>query len=255
MTAVVISQPMYFPWRGMLEQIALADVFVFYDDVQLPYGGGATRGFQTRVQVKNATGWQWVSIPVARVTKETLISEAKITPGPWRRKHLAAFDASYRRAPHYAEVRAEVIEPVLALETDSLSDVCMASMRKVMAYVGLTPPVHVSSELGIGGVDASARVLAHCERFGATDYISGHGAKRYLDHGLFDRAGVRVRYMEYANVPYEQLYGDFLPYVSSIDLLSNVGRDRSRALLTSPAVYWRDLGDVPERPDDEAAAT
>ena len=31
---VVISQSMYFPWVGMLEQIRLADVFVFYDDVQ-----------------------------------------------------------------------------------------------------------------------------------------------------------------------------------------------------------------------------
>ena len=249
MVEIVISQPMYFPWRGMLEQIALADMFVFYDDVQLPYGGGATRGFQTRVQIKNATGWQWVTLPVTRMTKETLISDAHVTSAPWRRKHLAAFDASYRRAPHYEQVRAEVIEPVLALETDSLSALCMASMRRMMSYVGLNPAVHVSSELGIPGDDASTRVLAHCKHFGANGYISGHGAKRYLDHGLFEREGVRVRYMTYENVPYPQLYGEFLPYVSAIDLMANVAREDARGLLTSSAVYWRDLGDVPERPE------
>ena len=39
MKTVVISQPMYFPWVGMLEQMRLADVFVHLDDAQFSKGG------------------------------------------------------------------------------------------------------------------------------------------------------------------------------------------------------------------------
>ena len=49
MTTVVISQPMLFPWVGMFEQVALADVFVHYDDVQFSKGS-----FTNRVQLKTA---------------------------------------------------------------------------------------------------------------------------------------------------------------------------------------------------------
>ena len=44
----------------------LADLFVFYDDVQLPKGGGKGRGFITRVQIKSAKGWEWLSVPIQR---------------------------------------------------------------------------------------------------------------------------------------------------------------------------------------------
>ena len=55
---LVISQSMYFPWVGMLEQIRLADVFMHYDDVQL------ARGFYNRVQVKTAQGARWLTVPL-----------------------------------------------------------------------------------------------------------------------------------------------------------------------------------------------
>ncbi|NUO03609.1 MAG: WbqC family protein, partial [Saprospiraceae bacterium] len=40
--------------------------FVFYDDVQLPLGGGKGRGFITRVQIKADEGFRWLSLPVRR---------------------------------------------------------------------------------------------------------------------------------------------------------------------------------------------
>ena len=57
---VVISQSMYFPWVGMLEQIRLADVFIHYDDVQFSKGS-----FSNRVQVKQPDGTSaWMTIPL-----------------------------------------------------------------------------------------------------------------------------------------------------------------------------------------------
>ena len=48
---IVISQPMYFPWMGFFQQIAIADVFIFYSDVQFSKGS-----FTNRVQIKTSNG-------------------------------------------------------------------------------------------------------------------------------------------------------------------------------------------------------
>ena len=40
---VVITQPMLFPWVGLLEQIMLADVLVNYADVQFSKGSFTNR--------------------------------------------------------------------------------------------------------------------------------------------------------------------------------------------------------------------
>ena len=56
---VVISQPMFFPWVGFLEQMRLADVYVHYDDVQFSKGS-----FTNRVQIKTPEGFIWLTAPL-----------------------------------------------------------------------------------------------------------------------------------------------------------------------------------------------
>ena len=60
MKTVAISQPMYFPWAGMLEQMRLADVWVHLDDAQFSKGG-----FFNRVQIKTDQGTPWLTVPLA----------------------------------------------------------------------------------------------------------------------------------------------------------------------------------------------
>ncbi len=60
---VVISQPMLFPWVGMLEQVRLADRYVDYSDVQFSRGS-----FVNRVQVKTCTGPRWITAPLYRLS-------------------------------------------------------------------------------------------------------------------------------------------------------------------------------------------
>jgi hypothetical protein len=80
-------------------------------------------------------------------------------------------------------------------------------------------------------------LLQFCRAFDAEEYVTGHGAANYLDHAIFDAAAVRVAYMDYRLTPYPQLYGEFVPFVSVIDLLFSVG-ERAPAYLDSEAVLW-----------------
>jgi len=93
--------------------------------------------------------------------------------------------------------------------------------------------------MSIGG-GGSARVLEVIKSVGGTRYITGHGARHYLDHEAFEAAGVEVRYMQYSCKAYPQLHGDFTPFVSALDLVANLGR-RSEFFIKPHTIHWRNF--------------
>lgn len=242
MTRIAISQPMYLPWRGIFEQIKLCDVFVFYDNVQLPKGGGRGRSFITRVQIKTEKGWEWLSIPIKRSEKGLqLIKDACFANPPWKNKHLLKIKRAYERAPFFQEIYESLVLPIYDHETEYLSEFCINSMKMLCDYLDLHPLFYISSDLNIPlSKDASQRVLDICLHFKASEYITGHGAKNYINYEIFEKENIAIKYMEYKLTPYPQLHGEFNPYVSVIDLLFNVGKE-SHLYLDSTATYWRDL--------------
>lgn len=252
---VVISQPMYLPWRGLFEQINRSDIFVYYDDVQLPKGGGKGRGFITRVQIKTENGWKWLSVPVVRADQGyQSIKDTRLLHQSWRKSHLDAIHGAYANAPYYEMIREELLNPIYAFPTDFLCEFSIHAIRICCDYLGLHPEFHLSSELHIPKTDnASRRVLDICLHFNATEYISGLGGLRYLDHDLFDKQHIQVKYMQYDNTPYNQSHGEFNPYVSVVDLLCCHGRESS-SYLTSNAVSWQLVGAASSASGDASAA-
>ncbi|MBI2901707.1 MAG: WbqC family protein [Planctomycetes bacterium] len=233
---VVISQPMFFPWVGMFEQIRQADVYVHYDDV--PFSKGS---FTNRVQIKAARGSHWLTLPLKNLHLGRLIKDVRlIDDEDWRGGHVAFLEQTYRHAPFCAEM-LDLVSRVYADPDASLCELTVASMMVCCDYFDLRPPrgFHFSSSLGIPG-KSWERVLAVVEHFGGDVYVTGHGARDYLDHEAFEARGVRVEYLDYRKVPYPQLYGEFTPFVSILDLIANVGR-KGREVICSPRVAWREF--------------
>ena len=72
MKNVVVSQPMFIPWIGIFEQIALADTFYHYIDIQYPKG----RSFMSRVQLLGNSGQQWLTAPIDKNTLAIFVSQS-----------------------------------------------------------------------------------------------------------------------------------------------------------------------------------
>ena len=230
----MISQPMYFPWVGMLEQMRLADVFVHLDDAQYSKGG-----FLNRVQVKTQQGSSWITVPLEESKLGQAINETQCASYDWQRKHLATLRQVYARAPHMDEM-LNLAESVFDQETDSLAGLSVASMRALADFFDITPEeMQWASRIDVEGT-SSRRVLALCQEAGAERYITGHGAGAYLDHEIFERVGIRVEYMEYQKRAYSQLHGEFTPFVSGLDLVANCGKN-GREVIDSRTVYWKDF--------------
>lgn len=234
MNSVVILQPQFFPWRGVFEQVRLADEFVHMDDVQFPQG----RHFTTRVQIKTASGPLWMTVPIARHASRVSIAEVEIDyAADWREKHLRTFEMSYARAP-FASAARSIMSDLYSVRPRTIAELNIAALERCAAELGLSATFSRTSATPVDGVK-SGRLVNLLRPRGATVYITGHGALNYLDESAFTAAGIEVRVMDYTRRPYPQLHGAFDPHVSILDLIANLGPE-SAAALDSPAIPWRD---------------
>jgi hypothetical protein len=230
----VILQPQFFPWRGVFEQIRLADEFVHFDDVQFPQG----RHFTSRVQIKTARGPLWMTVPVSRPASGATIAEVAIDYSTdWRSKHVRTFEMAYARAPFAARARA-ILADVYAEHPRTIAELDIAGLERCSRELGLRTAFSRASETPVDGAK-SERLVALLRARGATCYVTGHGALNYLDEAAFTEAGIKVRVMAYKRTPYPQLHGAFDPHVSVLDLIANLGEGAATAL-DSPAVSWRE---------------
>lgn len=236
MSVVVISQPMYFPWVGLFEQVALADVFVHYDNVQLPQGSS----FITRVQIKTADGPQWLSAPVKR-KRGQLIKDVRLdTQSGWQHKHLASLRHRYARTPHL-NTMIKLVESVYAKTTSSLCELNIASIETVADFLGLTTRFVRSSEHPTDA-QSTQKLIDYCQQYSATRYVTGHGALQYLDHDAFVSCGIDVHVMDYQCIGYDQPHGGFTPYVSILDAIACLGHE-ARTVIEPRTRDWKDLID------------
>lgn len=234
MKTIVISQPAFFPWVGMFEQLALCDVFVHYDDVAFSKGW-----FSNRVRVKTEQGSKWLTVPLAGFELGRPIAAVQIDgKRDWRNAHVSLLKQAYKQAPFKNDM-LDVVAGVYARTFESIADVAIASFEAAAAYYGLQQGRTLlrSSALGIPG-QGTDRVLEIVTRLGGDRYVTGHGAKAYLEHERFDRAGISVEYVDYGRTQFSQLHGEFDPHVSILDLIANCG-PAGVEVIRSEAVPWR----------------
>lgn len=229
---------MYFPWVGMFEQINLCDTYVNYDDVQFSKGS-----FTNRVQIKtnSSLGFNWLTVPLKNLNLGTLINQLEIDNGKnWQNQHLELLRQAYKNAPYFKEMM-QLVTNLFDLPLNKVSEISMKSMELVISYFDLAggKSFYNASGLGIEG-SSSDRVCQIVKYLKGTHYITGHGAKKYLDHALFEQNGIRVEYINYLRIPYSQQFSGFNPHVSVLDLIANTGK-QGKEYIKSSTIYWKEF--------------
>jgi len=186
MTSVVVLQPQFLPWVGVFEQIRLADVYVHLDNAQFPRG----RSFASRVQIKSAKGSQWLTAPVLRGGRPVLKDVTFDAAQPWRRRHLRTLEIAYAKSA-YRQDMIEVAQEILRVRTEHLADLNIAAIERIADYFGLTCNFVRASSLPVRAT-RSQRLIELVRAFSGDVYITGHGARHYLDHERFEAHGIRV---------------------------------------------------------------
>lgn len=233
---VVISQPMLFPWIGLIEQVRLSDTFVFYDDVQFSKGS-----FTNRVQVKTSQGMCWMTVPIEKTSSAMTIKNIRICyKKNWQKKHFELIKQSLAGAM-YLKDALNILDSVYAKNHKYLGELAKESIISVANYFDLLQGKTIINveDLKISG-SGSDRILAIVKSLGGNVYISGRGGLQYLKHHMFDNSEIRVKYMQYKLKKYRQMHGEFTPYVSILDLIANCGKN-GRNVICSDAQYYKEI--------------
>jgi len=222
-----IMQPTYNPWLGYFDLIDKVDIFVFLDNVQLE-----KCSWQVRNRIKSSQGEIFLSIPVRRPKGlNTLIMEALLDDTHnWRRKHLRAIEVNYRRSPFFEDV-FPFVKKLILNDIQYLSDFNINLIEKIKETIGInTPTIRSSSLTGVEG-KKDELVANICKLLNADTYISPQGAATYIEKetpgGAFVKKGIELYYHNYEHPVYNQLHGEFLPYMGIIDLLFNEGFEKA----------------------------
>ena len=213
-----IHQIQYWPGLRFFSKMRAADLFIYLDDVQFE-----KREFQNRNRIRTARGWQYLTAPVISKGRfSQKINEVELdNSAGWRAEHLRAIKLNYARAPFFNE-HLPGLEALYARDYRLLSDLALSTMDFLKEGFGIKTPVKFSSELKVEEA-SSARLARLCAAAGAGEYLSGSGAKAYLDPGVFSFAGIKISWQDFAPRQYTQAFPGFEPDMSALDLLLNCG--------------------------------
>lgn len=211
-------QPNYIPWIGYFYKLWLADCMVVLDNVQY-----TKNGFQNRNRIKTQRGSAWLTVPVVtagRLGQAT--KDVEIVPGSsWYQSHLDTIRQNYRRAPYFLEY-FPALEALYKRPWRRLVDLNLALIRFLAAALEIRTPLVLATELNVTG-KGSALLVDLCCKVHATRYLSGFGGRSYQDSGQLADAGITLEVYDFKHPTYPQLWGEFIPQLTVLDLLLNCG--------------------------------
>ncbi len=221
---IAIHQPQYMPWLGYFDKVDRADAFVFLDNVQFK-----KNEWQNRNRIKTSQGWQWLTVPVTYRYPQ-LINEVRINNRvKWRHKHKQAIITNYRKSPYFGKMEG-FIERIFFSDWEFISELNIEVIKRLTNMLGIDTPLYRASGLGESPQDPDERLLFITRSFGADTYLAGAGGKGYMNFKKYKNAGINVIFQDFQHPFYEQLFGDFEPFMSVIDLLFNHG-DKSLMII------------------------
>jgi hypothetical protein len=220
-------QPVYLPWLGLLHKIAVADLFCYFDVVQYQ-----TKDYNNRNKIKTHAGEIWLSVPVeSKDHLQKSVGDIRIVQNGWQRKHAKSIQYAYQKALYFRDYIAELESILLGQSFGTLAALNFEILRFLMRHLGIETPVVKASDYAFHGTKSDL-VLDMCRQLKADVYIFGSNGRDYAEVEKFLAAGVAPYFQDYRHPTYRQLHGEFLPYMSAIDLLFNEG-PRSRDILLS----------------------
>ncbi len=225
-----ILQPTYLPWMGYFEMIDAADIYVVFDHVQFE-----RKSWQQRNKIKTANGVVYLTVPVQKTAQKTRISDIKISynQGNLLERHWKTIELAYKKAPYFGKYKL-FFEEVYSKNHVLLRDLNVELIKTICEALGIEKKIILSSDLGLKdeNMEKQQKVINLCQKTGITSLYDAKGAEDFLDKSLFQKEGILIDFQNFQHPSYSQLWGEFVPYLSVIDLIFNEG-DKSLSIIKS----------------------
>ncbi len=195
------------------------------DDVQYD------KRFTNRNKIIASSGWTWITVPINKDHKFSLNMDVEINNNvSWRDLNWKKIILSYSNSKYF-NLYKDDLQSIYDKEWNYLFDLDLETLKLSLKWLGIKIEIIKESELHVSG-SSTERLINVCKTVGADTYVSGIGGKNYLEEKLFEKNNVKLEYQKYFPVVYPQYMSkSFLPDLSILDLLFNMGPDSLKALV------------------------
>ena len=223
---VTIHQPNYFPYPGFFQKVLLSDIYVVLDRAQFEFD------ITNRNKIITPEGsWSRITVPIKKGQKFFEVRNVEINnEQSWAEKNWDLICKSYGNSPFFDLYKA-TLNSVFKKKWNLIFDLNFYTLKKVIEWLNIKTKIIFDSELDVTG-KSSEHLLNICKKLGATKYLSGPGGSDYLNEKIFEQNKIKVEYQKYDPIIYPQKHAkSFVPNLSILDLLFNMGSD-SKKLIT-----------------------
>jgi hypothetical protein len=224
---VSIHQPNYIPWIGFFNKVLLSDTYVVFDDVQYPRG----KDYANRNQIKTNNGKKWLTVPVVGKSELKPWNQIEINNNGWVDQHLSLLESFYSKSDYFTEYYPKLKE-IYNTGHSKLIELNLDLIRYILTILDSNTNIVMSSDIKTDkrGMEKILHIL---KELNTTTYISGNGegSKRYIDETLFESNNIKLIWQNYTPLEYKQQHGDFIPYMTILDLLFNHGPNSKKYIL------------------------
>jgi hypothetical protein len=200
------------------------------DDVQYD------KRYTNRNRIITPNGAIWISVPINKKQKLFPNSEIEINNSiSWTDLHWKQIQLSYNNAKFFPLYKT-YFQELYKKKWEKLFDLNFETLRQVISWLNIKAKIVKESTLKIEK-NSTERLVAVCKAVGADQYVAGSGSKNYMDEKLFERNNIKVVYQNYVPVVYPQrLSSTFIPNLSAIDLISNVGPESANLIRNQSSI-------------------
>jgi hypothetical protein len=221
---VCIHQPDFAPYLGFFDRLLRSDHFILLDNVQF-----IRRGWQHRDRIKTREGSGWLTLSLQKGDYHQKISEVRLaTDEKWIDDNLALLRKCYAKAPFFELIYPQV-EAIYRAGHKRMIDLNIAFLGLALRLFRIEVPMSFASAYPVVS-SSSQRLLDLVIAVRGDNYLTGPGSRDYLDETLFLQAGVGVTWQDFRHPVYPQLYENFEPKLSCLDVFFNCGHDAALVL-------------------------
>lgn len=219
---IAIHQPHYFPWEGYLRKIKSVDKFILMDDVQLTDSSPMYR--HSLLTIKGDA--KYITIPFEKEHYKSIpYKDIRVNNCvDWQRRHINFIKENYGKSPYYTEVM-ENIKDIFQKKYDYLCDVTTDTILIMIEMLDIKTELVKMSSLNYPKESKKNQlVLDLCIAAGADYYLSGRGARKYMELTPYSENGITVEFQDFVQEPYPQHpTNHFVGGLSILDMLLSIG--------------------------------
>jgi hypothetical protein len=219
-----IMQPYFFPYIGYWQLMNIVDTFVIYDDVTF-----IKQGYINRNNILSKDKVQLITLELNGASSNKLINEIDI--GKNSKKILKTISQNYSKAPYF-KVVYPMLEEILLQPKVKLSQYIGNSLITVAKYLEMDTKFLYSSDIDKkNSLKAQDKVIEINKQVGATTYINAIGGKELYVKEDFLENNIELQFLKTDDFMYKQFEGEFIPYLSIIDLMMFNSKEEVKTIL------------------------